>query len=89
MAETTESVTATVRQIRRVTRKKYSAEEKVRIVLERSRLNRADTSRAEAKISASLGVGAIGDPRCPLASLAALSGQERVPGFSPRLKAEG
>ena len=34
MADPTESVTATVRKIRRVTRKKYSAEEKVRIVLE-------------------------------------------------------
>jgi transposase len=34
MAESTESVTATVRQIRRATRKKYSAEDKVRIVLE-------------------------------------------------------
>ena len=34
MAEKQESVEATVRTIRRVTRKKYSAEEKVRIVLE-------------------------------------------------------
>jgi transposase-like protein len=34
MAEKKESVEATVRTIRRVTRKKYSAEEKVRIVLE-------------------------------------------------------
>jgi transposase len=34
MAEKEESVGATVRTIRRVTRKKYSAEEKVRIVLE-------------------------------------------------------
>ncbi len=33
MAESTESFTATVRQIRRATRKKYSAEEKVQIVL--------------------------------------------------------
>jgi transposase len=32
--ETTSSVEATVREIRRKTRKKYSAEEKVRIVLE-------------------------------------------------------
>ena len=34
MAEKKESVEAAVRTIRRVTRKKYSAEEKVRIVLE-------------------------------------------------------
>jgi transposase len=34
MAEETTSVEATVREIRRKTRKKYSAEEKVRIVLE-------------------------------------------------------
>ena len=34
MAEKKESAEATVRTIRRVTRKKYSAEEKVRIVLE-------------------------------------------------------
>jgi transposase len=34
MAEKKESVTATVRTIRRATRKKYSAEEKMRIVLE-------------------------------------------------------
>lgn len=34
MAEQTTSVEATVREIRRKTRKKYSAEEKVRIVLE-------------------------------------------------------
>ena len=34
MAEKKESVTATVRNIRRATRKKYSAEEKMRIVLE-------------------------------------------------------
>jgi transposase len=34
MAEQKESVTATVRTIRRATRKKYSAEEKMRIVLE-------------------------------------------------------
>ena len=34
MAEETTSVEATVREIRRRTRKKYSAEEKVRIVLE-------------------------------------------------------
>jgi transposase len=34
MPEKKESVGATVRTIRRVTRKKYSAEEKVRIVLE-------------------------------------------------------
>ncbi len=34
MADSTESFTATVRQIRRVTREKYSAEEKVRNVLE-------------------------------------------------------
>ena len=34
MAEGTTSVEATVREIRRKTRKKYSAEEKVRIVLE-------------------------------------------------------
>ena len=33
MAEKKESFEATVRTIRRVTRKKYSAEEKVRIVL--------------------------------------------------------
>jgi len=34
MAEEKKSVEATVRNIRRVTRKKYTAEEKVRIVLE-------------------------------------------------------
>ena len=34
MAEQKETVTATVRTIRRATRKKYSAEEKMRIVLE-------------------------------------------------------
>lgn len=34
MAEKKETVEATVRTIRRVTREKYSAEEKVRIVLE-------------------------------------------------------
>ena len=34
MAEETTSVEATVREIRRRTRKKYAAEEKVRIVLE-------------------------------------------------------
>ena len=34
MAEETTSVEATVREMRRRTRKKYSAEEKVRIVLE-------------------------------------------------------
>jgi transposase len=34
MAEKKESVEAAARTIRRVTRKKYSAEEKVRIVLE-------------------------------------------------------
>jgi transposase len=34
MAEQNKSVDATVRSIRRATRKKYTAEEKVRIVLE-------------------------------------------------------
>jgi len=37
MAEKKESVEAAARSIRRVTRKKYSAEEKVRIVLEGQR----------------------------------------------------
>lgn len=51
MAEETTSVEATVREIQRKTRKKYSAEEKVRIVLEGLRGEEKIPSCAAAKAS--------------------------------------
>lgn len=66
MAEKKENVEATVRTIRRVTRKKYSAEEKVWIVLEG---RRGETSIA--------GLCRAGRTRYGLARRAALRSRER------------